>query len=166
MKTIYFIRHAKSSWSFPQLNDLERPLNKRGYQSASLIGHWMKEKGVILDAMITSPSVRTLSTTQIIATHIKFPIHKIEIKDSFYEFSGYGDPFFRYLKTLPSNITKVAVFGHNSTFENMAHKISNGFVDRVPTCGVCVSTYNQDSWENIAIDHIEFVDFVAPKMLE
>lgn len=30
MKTLYLMRHAKSSWKNPELEDHKRPLNKRG----------------------------------------------------------------------------------------------------------------------------------------
>ena len=38
MKTLYLVRHAKSSWKYPRLNDFERPLNKRGRNNSPFIG--------------------------------------------------------------------------------------------------------------------------------
>ena len=38
MKTLYLIRHAKSSWNHPNLSDVDRPLNKRGKNDAPFMG--------------------------------------------------------------------------------------------------------------------------------
>jgi len=43
MKTIYFIRHAKSSWDTPIL-DIDRPLNERGFNDAHHIGEELQKK--------------------------------------------------------------------------------------------------------------------------
>ena len=34
MKSLHLLRHAKSSWKDPGLNDHDRPLSKRGRQTA------------------------------------------------------------------------------------------------------------------------------------
>ena len=34
MKLLYLLRHAKSSWDDPDLDDFDRPLNKRGRKAA------------------------------------------------------------------------------------------------------------------------------------
>jgi phosphohistidine phosphatase len=38
MKTIFLLRHAKSSWKHPELSDPDRPLNKRGKRQAPEMG--------------------------------------------------------------------------------------------------------------------------------
>lgn len=136
MKTIYIIRHAKSSWKFPHLKDKDRPLNKRGYQSASLIGNTLFKKKTTLDLIISSPATRALSTAQIIATTLQYKIKDIRIEDDFYTFSDSGKIIFNTLQSLPNHINHVAVFGHNSTLENIAHKVSNGNIYHFPTCAV------------------------------
>ena len=39
MKTLYLLRHAKSSWDDAGLEDFERPLNERGI-NAAIAGHF------------------------------------------------------------------------------------------------------------------------------
>ena len=43
MKTLFLIRHAKSSWSDPSLADFNRPLTKRGKRDAPFMGKRLKE---------------------------------------------------------------------------------------------------------------------------
>ena len=42
MKTVYFIRHAKSSWDNASIKDIDRPLNDRGLRDAPAMGLKLK----------------------------------------------------------------------------------------------------------------------------
>src|ERR1700751_1034506 len=42
MKTLYLLRHAKSSWKDPGLDDLDRPLNKRGRETAKTMAAYLR----------------------------------------------------------------------------------------------------------------------------
>jgi Phosphohistidine phosphatase SixA len=44
MKTLYVMRHAKSSWENVDLSDFERPLNAQGLEAAPFVGKQMREK--------------------------------------------------------------------------------------------------------------------------
>ena len=62
MKELILIRHAKSSWSNPLLEDFERPLNKRGERDAPFMAKILKQKEINPDLIISSPSKRTKDT--------------------------------------------------------------------------------------------------------
>ena len=62
MKTLYLIRHAKSSWDYPELEDFERPLTKRGRKSALLMGTLLKKLKAAPDLVISSPANRAAMT--------------------------------------------------------------------------------------------------------
>lgn len=42
MKTLYLLRHAKSSWGDPGLPDHERPLTRRGRKAATAMGRYLR----------------------------------------------------------------------------------------------------------------------------
>ena len=44
MKTVILVRHAKSSWKDPGLEDFDRPLNKRGKRDAPFMGKKLRER--------------------------------------------------------------------------------------------------------------------------
>ena len=66
MKKLFLIRHAKSDWSNPTLDDFDRPLNERGKTNAPFIGDLLREKGVFPDVIISSPAYRARETARII----------------------------------------------------------------------------------------------------
>ncbi|MEM1232910.1 MAG: histidine phosphatase family protein [Pseudomonadota bacterium] len=62
MKTLIVMRHAKSSWSDPGAQDLDRPLNDRGIKAAQAIGEWLSFGGFIPDLVLCSNARRTAQT--------------------------------------------------------------------------------------------------------
>ena len=67
MKTLYIVRHAKSSWKNPGLADIDRPLNKRGKGDAPLMGKVLRKAGVEPDLILSSPANRAITTAEVIA---------------------------------------------------------------------------------------------------
>ena len=45
-RTVYLLRHAKSSWDDPQLADIERPLAPRGRKAAKKIARYLRDHDV------------------------------------------------------------------------------------------------------------------------
>src|SRR5689334_19829677 len=66
MKTLYVMRHAKSSWAQMDLDDFDRPLNDRGLKTAPFMGTVMRENGYMPDVIISSPAVRASSTARLV----------------------------------------------------------------------------------------------------
>jgi phosphohistidine phosphatase len=64
MKTLLVLRHAKSSWDDPSLDDHERPLNGRGKKDAPRVGAALKARGLTPDLVITSDAVRARVTAE------------------------------------------------------------------------------------------------------
>ncbi|MCK5032034.1 MAG: histidine phosphatase family protein, partial [Calditrichia bacterium] len=85
MKTLYLLRHAKSSWDNPELDDFERPLNKRGHHDAPLIGNLLEKLNISPDLIISSPAIRASMTARIIADAIKYPLDRIRYDENIYE---------------------------------------------------------------------------------
>ena len=65
MSAVIFLRHAKSDWYAGISNDLERPLNKRGRQSAAAVGSFLAETGHVPDLVLCSPATRTRQTLEL-----------------------------------------------------------------------------------------------------
>src|SRR5436190_18997490 len=84
MKIIILIRHAKSSWKFPELKDMDRPLNKRGLNDAPLMGKILKVLNLMPDLIISSPAVRASSTAKMIAQEVGFSENQIVTEEDLY----------------------------------------------------------------------------------
>jgi phosphohistidine phosphatase len=69
-RTLILIRHAKSDWDDPGLDDHDRRLNDRGRLSAPRIGAWLAEQGTTPDVVLCSTARRTRETWDGIATEL------------------------------------------------------------------------------------------------
>ena len=159
MKTLYLVRHAKSSWKFPKLDDIDRPLNKRGKRDAPEIGRRLREKGIVPDIMITSPADRAFSAAQMIAEKIGYPIAEI-IQDHELYHAGIKD-LLNIIRSISNDKQSAMVFGHNPSFTYFANSLSEFSTDNVPTTGVVAFQFDVDSWREV--DKGEFLFFDYPK---
>src|ERR1700755_2992424 len=66
MKTLYLLRHAKSSWKEPGLQDFDRPLNSRGKEAAPLVGRYVAKSKLRVDLLICSPAERARRTAALV----------------------------------------------------------------------------------------------------
>lgn len=56
------MRHAKSSWGTPGLDDFDRPLNERGHTAAPAMGRLLIERGLVPDVILCSSARRAVQT--------------------------------------------------------------------------------------------------------
>ena len=68
MKTLVLVRHAKSSWGKPGLEDRDRPLSRRGKRDAPRMGKRLAKQGVKPDLVLSSPARRALATAPSISS--------------------------------------------------------------------------------------------------
>lgn len=166
MKTLYLIRHAKSSWDNPLVDDFDRPLNKRGFRDAQNMGKYLNNKKIQPELIISSPALRALTTAQIIAENINYPQNKIIERMDLYSFDDNAKDIFKVLKSINKDVNMVAIFGHNPTFTYLANKFSMKHYDNVPTCGIICLNFNTNLWDDIATSKSELEWFMFPKMLK
>lgn len=163
MKDLYLIRHAKSDWSNPDWTDFERPLNKRGLDNAPRMGEFLKEQNVLPDIIYSSDANRALSTAQILAEKIGYPINKIIKQHSIYES---GVQFYLELITgIDDNMNSAFVVGHNPTQTVLINYLTDAGVSHLPTCGVAHIQVDSDSWEYVSKSTGRLLNLFTPKKL-
>ena len=148
MKTLYLVRHAKSSWKNPNLDDFERPLNKRGRKNAPFMGKILKKLKVAPDLVISSPANRAATTARIIAAAINYPLENIRYSEAIYEFSE--NALFHVVKHIDDTVNKAMVVGHNPAINGLANYIGDQPIANIPTCGVFCVELDTSSWKKIS----------------
>jgi phosphohistidine phosphatase len=166
MKTLYLIRHAKSSWDDPGLDDFDRPLSERGEKDAPRMGKRLKEREITVDLMLSSPAVRALKTCKVMAKALQYPPEKIKIEKALYHadedvirgiLAGVKDP---------NNV--VMIFGHNPGLTEFANSSLNETISNIPTAGVVAGKLNIKSWKEIkrGCGELAFFDFPKKSKVE
>ena len=161
MKTLYLVRHAKSSWKYPDLDDFERPLNKRGLKSAPIIGKILKKLKVTPQLVISSPANRAAMTARIIATAIDYPLENIRYSETMYEFSQ--NALIHAVKQIDDAVNQAMVVGHNPAINGLANYISDQPIGNIPTCGAICVELDISSWANISENCGKLKFFEFPK---
>ena len=166
MKTLYVIRHAKSSWENEDLSDFERPLNERGKRDAPRMGKRLKEKGIIPDLMLSSPAKRAYSTAKRIAEALSYSKDRIKTDQRLYHADE--EEIFNCLTSIKDKHDVVLLFGHNPGLTDFVNAMAeeDNYIDNVPTCGIVCLSLPIESWKELAFGKAKFVFFDYPKSKE
>jgi phosphohistidine phosphatase len=154
MKTLYLIRHAKSDWNNPQLKDIERHLNERGYESAN----YMSQKfGKTPDLIISSPAIRAISTSLIFARNLKYHANTIVIKQELYE-SSVKD-YLSVINSIDNAFETVLLFAHNPTISDVAQQLTQALPMEMPTCAIAGINFETDDWKKAKEGKLVLFDY-------
>ncbi len=164
MKTLYFVRHAKSSWKDLSLDDIDRPLNKRGRKDAPRMGAYLKSKGVVPDLMLSSPAKRAYTTAKLVAAELGYDEDDIIKNKKLYVFDYSGKDVMEVVRKIDKKHDVVLIFGHNPTFSHLASSFTDKDLE-MPTCGTVCFRFDTDKWKEIEDAEAELGFFMYPKML-
>ena len=161
MKTLYIVRHAKSSWDDPSLDDFNRPLSTRGEKDAPRMGKRLKEREITVDLMITSPAKRAWKTCKAIAKILGYPEEKIKKEKELYHAGE--ESFLSVLRSIKDPNDVVMIFGHNPGLTEFVNSLFDENIMNVPTAGVVGGKLNIDSWRELKLGCGEMMFFDFPK---
>ena len=162
---LILVRHAKSSWDDPLMDDHDRVLNKRGRKSAAAIGAWLAERGHIPAEVVSSTARRTLETWERMAP--AFPEATLLRRDP----TLYHAPVPMMFDALHDcAASPVMMLGHNPGIGAFAGELvevppaHERFGD-YPTCATLVADFEAADWAEITPGSGRVVDFVVPREL-
>ena len=157
---LLLVRHAKSSWSNTSLVDFDRPLNKRGFSNAPLMGQRIREYGLHLDTIITSTAERAQETSKLIAKEITYDLEGIDLEPDLYHASR--EVFINILSKQQNR--NIAMVGHNPGIQDFSYWLSSEPTVNFPTCGVIHISFSLDNWTEVSKNSGKAMRFEYPKM--
>ena len=83
MKTLYFVRHAKSDWSFPGLSEHDRPLNERGRRDAPKMASKLSALLPQPKLLVSSTALRAYTTATYFANAMNIKLDAIIKKKNY-----------------------------------------------------------------------------------
>ena len=164
LKTLLLIRHAKSSWDDASLSDFERPLNERGKKDAPAMAEKLYERGIKIDAFVTSPARRARKTAEQFAKKYKKEKDDLLLKTELY-MAG-DEAFNSVVEKLNDDFDCVAVFSHNPGITGFANSLTDDIrIDNIPTCGIFAVSIEAKKWNKFKEAKKKFLFFDYPKAL-
>ena len=168
LRNLYLLRHAKSSWDDPSLDDFDRPLNGRGRKAARRMAAHLAATGIRPALVLVSPARRTRATWDILSGALEGVPSAIE--EGLYE-AGKSELMDR-LRHLDEHLTSVMLIGHNPGLERLAQGLCHGhgeetavarLKDKFPTGTLAVLETDVDRWAKLAGGTCRLTAFVRPK---
>ncbi|MEM6357194.1 MAG: histidine phosphatase family protein [Pseudomonadota bacterium] len=170
MKTVILLRHAKSSWSDPELDDHDRPLNGRGKAAAPVIARWLERTGYMPDRVVCSSSKRTRQTLKRMRGVLP-DLPEATVEPKLY----HAEPSVMHeiLATQPDSADCVLVIGHQPGLSAFARHLVNGRIrpgcgrafEHFPTAAAAVLTLPVGRWAELSPHTADFVGFAVPREL-
>jgi phosphohistidine phosphatase len=142
MKTLYLLRHAKSDWSDPALDDFSRPLNRRGKRARKVIARHVV--GWNVDLVVCSPAKRAVATAKLVIEVLECPVH--------YDDAMYGadaDDLLALTRHLPERVSAVMLVGHNPSMEEYTTMLCDSS-PRYPTGALGTLELAVEQWTEVA----------------
>jgi phosphohistidine phosphatase len=161
MRLLTLVRHAKSSWDQPKLDDFERPLNDRGRRDAPLMAQRVARLIGRPDRIVTSPALRAISTARSFAETLRVESGELVVQSSIYEASV--ETLFKLVRGLDEADRHVMMFGHNPGFTDLAHELARCPFDEMPTCAVVQIELGVKIWTELNYGVGTVLQYLYPK---
>jgi phosphohistidine phosphatase len=146
MKTVIFVRHAKSSWEY-DVNDQDRPLKERGINDAHLVSNKLKSLDFKIDYAFSSPANRAFHTCMIFLRNLNFSLSRFLISKELYDFSG--ESLLHFLKEVDNKHNTILIFGHNYALTTLVNTLGDRYIENVPTSGLTKIEFSTENWSTI-----------------
>ena len=164
MKTLTIIRHAKSSWGEPELDDFDRPLNRRGLHVAPLMGEVLAERIGKPELIVSSNAKRARATAGIIAEKLSYPDG--DIIDEGLIYCASETRLIEVLRQIDEAHSSAVLFGHCPGVQDLVNTLCpEAAISHFPTCGAAIVQIQVEFWGMIDAKTGKLEDFLIPKEL-
>ncbi len=161
MKTLYLVRHAKSSWEF-DIDDHQRPLNERGLNDAPKVAKHIKNKIELPQRVMSSDAVRAMTTAILYLKELDIPEGELVLEHKLYDFSGKG--LDSVIRNCDDSIDRLMIFGHNHAMTAMVNEYGDKSIDNISTAAFTAIEFDAGSWKDIHNGRTKL--YVKPKQLK
>ena len=171
MLTLSLLRHAKSSWADPGLDDYARPLAKRGANTAPEIGKYLKRQKLRPDLILCSGAVRARATLELVLAELGSPAPEVRYDDALYRTSP--AIMLGVLRKIDASYRHVMMVGHNPELHALSLElIGDGrrkdiaaLKTKFPTAALAVLVFDAAGWSKIRAASGRLERFVTPLRL-
>jgi len=146
MKTLYLLRHAKSSWDNSSLPDRERPLEARGERDAERMSQRWSHVNKKPDLIVSSPAARAVATAKFFAAALGYEIKRVKVDDRLY--GADVGTLVTIVEALDDKLKRVMLVGHNPGFAELAYHFDDE-ISQMPTCALAELRFDAKSWAGI-----------------
>ena len=161
MKTLFIMRHAKSSWDEPEMKDFARPLAARGLEDIPTMAARFTQRAGVLDAIVCSPARRTEDTARLFAEQIGLTTDRVSCNSELY-FAG-APMLLRAVSLFDDTWQAAMLVGHNPAITDFVNSLAVLEIDSVPTAGLLQFELDVARWSEVTLGAAQLIEFDFPK---
>lgn len=143
MKTVFLLRHAKSSWDDPSLDDHDRPLASRGLKDAPRMGKAFRKREIPPDRLLCSTALRARQTADLFREEAR--IWDLPVVERRLYGASVSDVL-EIVQELPDETKRVMLVGHNPTFEDVIQVLTRS-IHPMPTAALACVDFEVERWK-------------------
>ena len=161
MRELIVFRHAKSSWDHPELEDIDRPLNRRGERNAPEMGKRLREEDRVPERLCCSPALRARATAVLLAEALGMKRQEIVVIEDLYP--GTPADWLAVTRHLDERDKRVLLIGHNPGLTDFVNSLADSDIDNVPTAAYAAINFDAAGWRDVAWGTGNLARFDYPK---
>lgn len=172
LRELWLLRHAKSAWGVPGLEDHDRDLAPRGLAAAPRVGRRMAQLGLVPDLVLCSTARRAVHTWELVAAELPRPV-EVRHLESLYLASPAA--LLRTIRSQPAAVRRLLLVGHDPGFHRLALLLvgaddpearSSGLTAKFPTGALCRIRLAVEGWGEVAAGRGRLLAFLKPRELD
>jgi phosphohistidine phosphatase len=171
VKTLLLLRHAKSAWSDPKLDDHDRPLNGRGERAAKAVADHIAGQGLRPDLILCSTAIRTRQTLAPLIKRLGTPAPPISLESGLYLASEVA--LLARLQAVADDVPTLLLIGHNDGIGQLAADLAgsgppealSALREKYPTGALAVLGLRDGPWSDLQVGSAVLLNFVRPRDL-
>ena len=169
MRTLVLLRHLKSAWDEPGLEDHKRPLAPRGHRAGERIRRHIEDAGISPQLVLCSSAVRAVQTWEAVRGGLADDL-ELGIEDGLYGASS--DSLLSRLNDVPDTVATAMLVAHNPGIGDLAAGLAGSadgdalerMAEKYPTGGLATLTF-AGPWAGLAWGDARLVEYVVPREL-
>jgi phosphohistidine phosphatase len=167
VKRLYLLRHAKSSWKDPGLDDHDRPLAGRGRRAADAVGRYLREHDLRPELVLCSTARRTRETLE--RMDLALGGRAVRMEPGLYGASA--GALLERLRDVPDAVGSVLLIGHNPGLQELALELARPapavreLEAKYPTAALAAFAFEGPSWRDLDRGTARLVSFVRARDL-
>ncbi|MDG4812608.1 histidine phosphatase family protein [Hydrogenovibrio sp. 3SP14C1] len=161
LRELMLLRHAKSDWKEPDLQDIDRPISDKGKKSACKISNWLSQNNALPDLVWVSPAKRAQQTLKRLNLPKDIPVETQELL-----YLADTDQLKALLSKIPDQFGRVMFIGHNPGFEKLMRQLMATDDPTKPELFPTATLAHfilPNQWNDLSIGDAKLINFIRPK---
>ncbi len=170
-RLVYLFRHAKSSWSNPELDDFDRPLAPRGERACETMAEYFRLADIHPELVVCSAALRARQTLEGVRPGLG---ENPAVRHYRGLYHAGPQAMLNRLRRTPDDVRTVMLIAHNPGMHTLAQRLVgtgaeedlHRLSENLPTAALALLVYRGDSWRNLEEASCELHSLVVPRDLD